>query len=115
MTLTFDQLPNAVLEMRSELADIKRLLSDQPTKEETPQWLSIDDLIEYLPSKPAKQTIYGLVNNKKIPCHRINGKLFFDKEEINQWIEGKRIFTKQEIELQAEKFIENKKGAVNHG
>lgn len=103
--ITFDQLPHAVSELRNEfrneIAEIKRLISKQSEADTVPQWLSVKDLINYLPSKPAKQTIYGLVNNKNIPCHRINGRLFFDKSEINRWLEEKRKLTRTEIEEKA--------------
>lgn len=35
----------------------------------------------------ARQTIYGLTHQKKIPHLKRNGKLLFNREEILRWIE----------------------------
>lgn len=108
MNLTFDQLPQQVVFLTKEIAELKRLMTEKDKPDPLPEWLNMDQLINYLPSKPARQTIYGLVNRKKIPCHRINNRLFFDRKEIDQWLEGKRKFTKADIQAQADAFLNNR-------
>lgn len=54
----------------------------QPEK----QWMSVDDLILYLPGHPVRQTIYSWVWKKIIPYHKACAKLQFLKSEIDEWI-----------------------------
>lgn len=52
--------------------------------------MSIAQLIEYLPEKPAKQTVYGWVNDRKIPYEKHGKRLFFVKSEIDEWLDNGR-------------------------
>lgn len=37
-------------------------------------------------------TIYKMVQEKKIPCYKPNGKmLYFKKEEVEQWVEQSKV------------------------
>lgn len=112
MTLSFDQLPSEVSALRREILALKSLiLSQQPAEaEDLPEFLDIDQLRAYLPSKPARQTVYGLVSAKKIPFHKFNGKLFFSRQEIDAWIATKRHKTQIEINEEAREFIAKRKG-----
>lgn len=86
--LTFDQLPKAVSELNEKL-DKLISLQDQP-KEEPDKYLSLNQLINYLPEKPARQTVYGWVNSRKIPYHKEGKQLLFRKSEIDQWLRNGR-------------------------
>lgn len=52
----------------------------------TDKWLSICDLIDYLPDKTARATIYGWVSQGLIPYHKYGKKLTFLKSEIDEWL-----------------------------
>lgn len=111
--ITFEQLPSEVSALRQEISELKSLiltLQATPEKEPLPEFLGIDELREYLPSKPARPTVYGLVSAKKIPFHKFNGKLFFSRQEIDDWIGAKRQKTEAEIEEEAREFINKRKG-----
>ena len=53
--------------------------------------LTIDELIEYLPDKPKKSTIYVWTSTGKIPYIKIGKKLFFEKSKIDAWNENRTI------------------------
>lgn len=111
--ITFDQLPNEVSALREEISELKSLiLSMKPTpeKEPLPEFLSVDQLREYLPSRPARQTVYGLVSAKQIPFHKFNGKLFFSRQEVDAWLATKRHKTQAEIQEEAREFLAQRKG-----
>ena len=111
--ITFDQMPSEVSALRREISELKSLiLSMKPTpeKEPLPEYLDIDQLRNYLPSKPARQTIYGLVSAKKIPFHKFNGKLFFSRQEVDGWLATKRQKTQSEIDQAAREFLDKRKG-----
>lgn len=105
MTLSFESLPQQVSFLTQEIAELKKLLTARDEPDPLPDFLSLDQLINYLPSHPAKQTIYGLVSTRKIPVHRINGKLFFNRKEIDQWLKSKRRKTQADINKEAENFL----------
>ncbi|UTC77587.1 helix-turn-helix domain-containing protein [Treponema sp. OMZ 799] len=50
--------------------------------------------------------IYNLVYKKMIPVHKpTGGRLFFVKEEIEQWLMGGRQLTSQELNATADKIL----------
>jgi len=53
--------------------------------------MNIDELIDYLPDKLKKSTIYVYVCKKIIPAKKIGNKLFFDKLLIDKWNESRTI------------------------
>ncbi|MGD9929563.1 MAG: helix-turn-helix domain-containing protein [Mangrovibacterium sp.] len=95
--LSFDSLPLAVQELNSRLIRIEHLLKGKSENSESDQWLDLDQLVNYLPGHPAKQTIYGLVSNRKIPFHKRGKRLIFSKKSIDLWIEESRQKTVDEI------------------
>jgi len=111
MEITFDNLPQAVTLLTSEVSEIKRLLlaqsSQQPT--ETDRWFDLNELCEYLPDKPAKATAYGWVHDGSIPCHKGAKKLRFLKSEIDEWLKSGKRKTVAEIKAEADKYLNRKK------
>lgn len=84
--------------------------NELPTSSEPDKWFNIDELIEYLPDKPAKATIYGRVSDRKLPFHKTGKALMFRKSEIDAWICSGKNKTIDEIEHEVKKYLngENK-------
>jgi len=77
----------------------------QENEEET--FIDIIKVAELL--QLSKQTIYGLVNRKKIPFHKRGKKLYFLKKEIINWVTtGKE--EEKTVKDQVDDFL-TKKGA----
>ena len=76
----------------------------------TKKVFNIEDLSLY--SGMAVSHIYKLTYSLKIPFSKPGGKLiFFDKEEIDKWLLGKKIKSVNDIEIEALDYIsKNKKG-----
>ncbi len=75
----------------------------QENEEET--FIDIIKVAELL--QLSKQTVYGLVNRKKIPFHKRGKKLYFLKKQIIEWvIAGKS--EKKSIGDQLDKFLSKK-------
>lgn len=89
-TVTFDSLPDAVSKLMKDVDEMKSMLQTIAERDGQPQkeWMSVEDLIIYLPGKPARQTIYSWVWKKAIPYHKAGAKLQFLKSEIDAWILG---------------------------
>ena len=69
------------------------------------KWLSVEDLIEYLPDNTARATIYGWVAQEKIPYHKYGKKLTFLKSEIDAWLFYGFEDEKKAKRLKRQKFI----------
>lgn len=68
------------------------------TKTPEPEYLTIDQLRDYLPQNPAKQTVYQWVHFKQIPYHKRGKSVLFKRSEINMWISQTRRTTREEAE-----------------
>jgi excisionase family DNA binding protein len=58
-------------------------------KERTKEFLTVKDVAELLSFSEKK--IYGLVEEKKIPFIRIDGSIRFRYEDLDKWLEEKRV------------------------
>ena len=54
--------------------------------------MKLDQLIEFLPHRPAKATIYKKTSKKEIPFYKIGKTLLFSKSEILNWLKNERFF-----------------------
>ena len=51
--------------------------------------LKIKDMVELL--QISEKTLYRWIQEKKIPCYRINHQYRFNRAEINEWILSQKI------------------------
>lgn len=49
--------------------------------------------------------LHAYVEERAIPHYKKNGRLFFKREELDEWLTSNRIHSQKEIELQAEAYI----------
>ena len=75
--------------------------------------MNIEQLCDYIPFKPVKQTVYGWVNKQKIPSYKKDKGIYFLKSEIDSWLLEGGVKTKKEgqfkIQLQNDTFLKNNK------
>ena len=84
--LTFNDLPSAVAYLIQSVDEIKATLGQMsPRSSFNEEWLGVEQLIQYLPDKPAKATIYSWSAKGIIPSHRVGKRL----SEIDDWILGR--------------------------
>lgn len=69
----------------------------QGNKTESDQWFSLDELRNYLPDKPARQTVYGWVHHRLIPYRKGKKRLRFLKSEVDQWLLNEEWKTRSEV------------------
>lgn len=112
--ITFEQLPQAVSLLINEVQELKSLLqtSKQSAIEPADRWLNLQELCNYLPDRPAKQTVYGWIAQRSIPYHKTGKKLQFRQSEIDEWIQASRRLTASEQQAEAIHYINSKKGGV---
>ena len=93
---------------RQELKNFADELKPSPQSSED-RWFDIDELSNYLPGRPVKQTIYGYVSKGEIPFHKTGKRLAFLKSEIDRWLQSKRRKTREDIKAEAQKYINEKR------
>ena len=59
----------------------------------------------------SESRIYHLVAEKEIPHHKKNGRLTFDRLELDYWKRGERVETNEEIKQKAQRIV-RRKGAI---
>jgi predicted DNA-binding transcriptional regulator AlpA len=53
--------------------------------------LTLDELRESLGGRFAKQTLYNWVANAGMPKRKLGGRLYFDPNEVAQWLKRKKL------------------------
>lgn len=89
-TITFDTLPKAVCELNRKM-DL--ILSQSYLNHENPEHdklLTIEQFLDYLPEHPARQTVYGWINQRCVPYEKHGKRLYFRKSEIDSWLDNGR-------------------------
>ncbi len=92
--LTYNDLPEALSQVRKDLSYIKQFLLEHRSGQnpDLNPWMNISEICNYLPDKPTKNTIYSWVQKKSIPFHKGPKILYFLKSEIDDWMkEGRKI------------------------
>lgn len=106
--IAFEQTQQDVVEVKNDLKELKayllRMAESQNQADDPKPIEEIEKLTGY-----TRNTLYGYCRENKIPHHKKNGRLFFFKSEIIDWIkEGKRK-TIQEVEADADLIFSKKK------
>ena len=60
------------------------------TQEEPDKLMTLKEFTDYLPETPARQTIYGWVNDRKVPYEKHGKNLYFRKSAIDAWLNNGR-------------------------
>ena len=66
-----------------------------------PETMNIEQLCMFLPSQPAKSTVYGWVSDNLIPHYHEGKKLTFKKSEFMEWQTRNRTATDEEVQQKA--------------
>ena len=107
-----EEMPQALNYLISKVESLEEMVNELNIKKDVPvqpEWMNIDELRQYLPSHPAKQTIYGWVNDKLIPYYKASKKLTFKKSEIDEWLHQGRRKSSEDLMREAGEFISQKK------
>ena len=110
--ISFNDMPKALAYLISKVDRLETLLSvsklEQPDSD---KWFNVQELCEFLPDKPARQTVYGWISQKLIPYHKKGKKLQFLKSEIDAWLLGDKRQSVAELQAEAAEFVA-KKGRI---
>jgi uncharacterized protein Usg len=97
-------MSNPFESLENRLSNIEQLLEQlvQPiTPAEPDRWMNLQELCDYLPDHPKRQTVYFWVSQKLIPVHKTSKHLRFLKSETDSWLKSGRRMTVREMEQAA--------------
>jgi len=109
MNNPFELLDARLNSIENLLLDLKHSTGNLNPNQNTDTWFDLNELCQYLPDKPQKQTVYGWINKRLIPFHKTTKKLQFLKSEIDNWIKSGRKQTIAEIKTEVEQSLTRKK------
>ena len=110
--ISFNELPQAMAYLIQKVERLESLVSKSNLEQpESDKWFNVQELCEFLPDKPARQTVYGWIGQRLIPYHKKGKKLQFLKSEIDAWLLGDKCQTVAELQAEAAEFVA-KKGRI---
>ncbi len=112
--ISFNDMPKALAYLIDKVDKLETLLSVQTTAKVEPsdRWFNLQELCEYLPDRPARQTVYGWIGQHTVPYHKKGKKLQFLKSEIDAWLKSDKRKTAAELHAEAVRFVNSKKGGA---
>ncbi|MFZ2284026.1 MAG: helix-turn-helix domain-containing protein [Lutibacter sp.] len=94
--------------IESRLNSIEAKLGNKHNEQGYKEILNLNQLCDYL--ELSKGHIYKLTSTREIPHYKNGGrKLYFNKNEIDNWVLQNRVSTRSEIEAQATNYLIKKK------
>lgn len=111
--ISFNDMPQALAYLIGKVDKLETLLNVSMSESYCPEsdrWFNLQELCEYLPDRPARQTVYSWVGQRLIPYHKKGKKLQFLKSEVDNWLKSDKRKSLAEIQAEAEQFILAKKG-----
>jgi hypothetical protein len=87
--MSFEKMLSTYPETHRKVNLIYDLLTKQADREPD-RLMTIEELINYLPEHPARQTCYGWVNDRLAPFEKHGKRLYFRKSTIDQWLSNGR-------------------------
>ncbi len=110
---SFEEMPGALnylIKKVDSLQETVNTLRHKQQASESPRWMNIDELRDYLPSHPKKQTVYEWVSKKTIPYHKNTKELMFLQSEIDEWLKRGAQKSEEDLDREAREFVLSKKG-----
>jgi excisionase family DNA binding protein len=111
--LSFERLPQIVNDLTNEIMELKNLLEGipQPSPSQITSILTVDDTAVFLDLK--KPTIYSKVSRGELPHIKRNGRLYFERQKLIEYLESGRVMSDAEIKENAHTYLTRpKKGGA---
>jgi excisionase family DNA binding protein len=106
LVLSTRNIDDFILELADEVVKKIYLNNVKEHQPEADNPLNIDEIAKL--TGYTKPTIYAYCQNNAIPYHKKNGRLFFFKSEIIDWIKTGKQKTLKELEADADVYLSNK-------
>ena len=110
--ITFEEMPKAMSLMMQKLNELTNkvdLLKNDAVSKPSDEWMNLKELCAYLPNHPAEQTVYGWTSAHQIPYHKRGKRIMFLKSEIDDWLNGGKVKSQEELAQEAARYIGSKR------
>lgn len=84
--ITFNDVPAILGTINQRLSRIERTIQPPSPDKQPRKMMTIEELLDYLPYRVKKETIYKWRYLGKIPFYKQGGNLIFDQDEIDAWL-----------------------------
>lgn len=102
--LTFEQLPQAVYEIKQKLDSIEQILLQlNKTGPESDKFFTVSEAADFLNLSVA--TIYKMSSSGELPVMKRGKRCYFSKLELIAYLKKGRRKTNEEIEAEADEYI----------
>lgn len=115
--LTFNQLPQAVTMLLNEVSELKGLLKRQEenksNQEPVEQLFNVQQTANFLGLTSA--TIYSKVSRKELPFMKRNGRLYFSKQELLEYLKEGKVIHQGSVSDKVDALLSNNKKGLRYG
>lgn len=102
LLLTVKQLERKIDTLQTQL---NNLTAHKPSEE----WLTMEELIRYLPTHPSESTIRRMIAAREFPTYKAGKRIAVKKAEIDEWLLSSRKKSAREINATATNHIDSRK------
>lgn len=88
--ITTKEFEDGMATILQEINQVKSIVTKLQENNARDEWLTLEQLIEYLPGSVKPRTVYAWVHKREIPFHKRRNALFFLKSEIDAWTQIKK-------------------------
>ncbi len=100
-SFNFNELPEVVRQLFEKVEHLEEMLLNlQPAKEDENDLLTIHEAAEFLKITPA--ALYTKVSRKEVPVNKPGKRLYFNKNELKEWISAGKRKTLNDIRRETE-------------
>ncbi|AUC16838.1 hypothetical protein BTO06_17550 [Tenacibaculum sp. SZ-18] len=116
-SITFEMLPHAVAILLNEVSELKGLLSQEkeniPKHESSEQFFNVRQTANFLGLTSA--TIYSKVSRKELPFMKRNGRLYFSKQELLDYLKEGKVNHQDSVSDEVDELLSNNKKGLRYG
>lgn len=106
MSIDFQKLQDNVDETRALVQQLVDRLSQPTIEQAPPEFLTVNQAAELLNLTPA--SVYGMVYEKRIPFSKPNGRLYFLRSDLVEWVRQGRKATNDELNESTRETVSNR-------
>jgi len=85
------------------LFEILKKASSESQSSNSEEFMTVEQLSDYLTL--ARQTIYGLCSGRELPYLKRGKRLYFNKNDIDNWLKSSKRKAKFELQEEAAEFV----------
>ncbi|WP_299713795.1 helix-turn-helix domain-containing protein [uncultured Tenacibaculum sp.] len=115
-SLSFETLPQAIAILLNEVSELKKMLKQEKensSKQETSeQFFNVQQTANFLGLTSA--TIYSKVSRNELPVMKRNGRLYFSKLELLEYLKEGKVNYQDSVSNEVDELLSNNKKGLRY-